>query len=110
MTNPICGDRVRIDMILTGDRIVEIGFAAKSCAICSASTSLMSEMVKGVDFKTALKFSQSFEEQILAPLETVWPDDLATLECFAHLRVNPSRRGCALLPWIAVKAAFAGLV
>ena len=45
--NPICGDRVRIDVVFEKDRIREISFIGEGCAISQASASMLTEMAKG---------------------------------------------------------------
>ena len=35
-TNPLCGDEVRIDVRMDGDRVVEIAFSGQGCAISEA--------------------------------------------------------------------------
>src|SRR3712207_1614348 len=46
-TNPLCGDRVRMDLRLDGDTIADIRFTGRGCAISQASASILTEMVKG---------------------------------------------------------------
>ena len=45
--NPLCGDRLRLDVELTGDVIRDVRLEGSGCAISTASASLMSEAVKG---------------------------------------------------------------
>ena len=45
--NPLCGDRLTVTVRLQGDRIEDIRFEGKGCAISTASASLMTEAVKG---------------------------------------------------------------
>src|ERR1051326_3326594 len=46
--NPLCGDRVKISLLVDGDnRIADIGFEGKGCAISQASASLMTDMLVG---------------------------------------------------------------
>lgn len=47
--NPLCGDVVRIDVLLDDDqRIKEIAWSGDGCAISMASASLMTDHVKGM--------------------------------------------------------------
>ena len=39
--NPLCGDRIRIDMRLDGERVVEASFSGDGCAISQASASML---------------------------------------------------------------------
>src|SRR6185436_12062680 len=43
--NPLCGDRVDVDLRLEGDRIRAIRFRARGCAIAQASASIMTELM-----------------------------------------------------------------
>ena len=45
--NPLCGDRLHITVRLEGDRLSDLRFEGKGCAISVASASLMCEAVKG---------------------------------------------------------------
>lgn len=49
--NPLCGDEVAISIRFGGDgeTIEEIGFEGRGCAISQAATSMLTELVKGVD-------------------------------------------------------------
>ena len=47
--NPLCGDVVRIDVLLDDDkRIKDIAWSGDGCAISMASASLMTDHVKGM--------------------------------------------------------------
>ncbi|HEY3098478.1 MAG TPA: iron-sulfur cluster assembly scaffold protein [Methylomirabilota bacterium] len=45
--NPLCGDRVRMQVKLDDGRVTAARFAGDSCAICTASADVLSEMVEG---------------------------------------------------------------
>ena len=45
--NPLCGDRLSVFVRMNGDRIEDLRFEGKGCAISTASASLMTEAVKG---------------------------------------------------------------
>ena len=47
--NPLCGDRLSVFVKMDGDRIEDLRFEGKGCAISTASASLMTEAVKGKD-------------------------------------------------------------
>ena len=46
-SNPLCGDSIDIDMKIDGDRVSDIKFHGKGCAICMACSSVLTEMAKG---------------------------------------------------------------
>src|SRR5438067_10979306 len=45
--NPLCGDRVTMYLALDGDRISDVSFEGRGCAISTAAASLMTEVLKG---------------------------------------------------------------
>jgi nitrogen fixation NifU-like protein len=47
--NPLCGDRLTLSLKLDGDKIEDLRFEGKGCAISTASASMMTEAVKGKD-------------------------------------------------------------
>jgi nitrogen fixation NifU-like protein len=106
LTNPLCGDHVEIKILTDHGKIQDIGFKTVACAICSASTSLIASQVKGMQVEVVLEMGNIFERSILEREDMSWPVEILSYSCFEHLRVNPSRRMCALLPWVALKKAF----
>jgi nitrogen fixation protein NifU and related proteins len=58
-TNPLCGDRVRIQLQLTADRIAEARFSANACAICVAAASMLTELARGLTVDEAERLTAS---------------------------------------------------
>ena len=56
--NPLCGDRLTLTLRLDGDRVGDLRFEGKGCAISVASASLMTEAVKG---KSRAEMQRLFE-------------------------------------------------
>lgn len=46
-SNPLCGDSIDIDMKIDDDRVTDIKFHGKGCAICMACSSVLTEITKG---------------------------------------------------------------
>lgn len=78
--NPLCGDRVRLMLHLAGEQIQAVRFLGDSCAICTASSDLVAEMVEGRPRQDALALSAA---------------DL--LEALAA-DIRPTRMRCVTLP------------
>ena len=53
-TNPLCGDRIRMDLRFDGDKISEIRFTGRGCAITQASASMLTELVEGQQIRTSV--------------------------------------------------------
>ena len=46
-SNPLCGDSIDIDMKITDNKVTDIKFHGKGCAICMACSSVLTEITKG---------------------------------------------------------------
>jgi len=106
-TNPSCGDRVAVELLLDGERVQDIRFSGQGCAICMASSSMMTEAVKGRDIAAAQALQQHFRAVLTGEED---PDEapLGKLVSLAGVRQYPSRIKCALLGWHALMHAIAG--
>ncbi len=102
--NPLCGDTVKVYLRITDGRIQEISFQGSGCAICTASTSLMTESVKG---KTVAETTQLFRtfHDMLTGVAAEQGLDLGKLMVFEGVREYPVRVKCATLAWHTLKAA-----
>ena len=41
----VCGDEVRIDVRVRGDRVAEVAFSGRGCAVSQASASVLTELI-----------------------------------------------------------------
>ena len=105
--NPLCGDKMTLYVKLDGDKIEDIRFKGTGCAISVASSSLMTERVKGTPVTAALELFDKIHELLTAPEEQEPPADLDKLAALAGVREYPSRVKCASLAWHALKSAVA---
>ena len=86
--NPLCGDRIRIELQLGDDRAVkEARFSGEMCAIAKASASILLTSLKGM---TISGVSEISDAQVLRNLG-------------GPIRHNRSK--CALLPIAALRGA-----
>ncbi|MCS7161963.1 MAG: SUF system NifU family Fe-S cluster assembly protein [Bacteroidia bacterium] len=107
--NPLCGDQVHLTLRVEGAKIEDIKFEGKSCAICKASASVMTSVVKGRSLSEAETLFRAFHELLTqeeAPaLTQVSPEVQDRLQAFAAVRNFPVRVKCATLPWHALHTA-----
>lgn len=90
-SNPLCGDRVAMDLVYDGDVVREIRFRGSGCAISQASASMLTEMVEGHSREEALAITRDeLLEEIGVPL-------------------SPARVKCALLGYKVLRAALYGI-
>lgn len=83
--NPLCGDRIRIELKLEQSIVSEARFKGDGCAISKAAASLLTEMVVGEHLEELAKMP---DERLLAALES---------------DIRPPRLQCALLPLLALR-------
>ena len=44
LKNPLCGDEIKINLIIKEDKVIDFGYEGKSCIYCQASASLLSQI------------------------------------------------------------------
>ena len=58
-SNPLCGDSIDIDLKIKEDKISDIKFHGKGCAICMACTSVLTELTKGKSIDDVKKINKN---------------------------------------------------
>jgi nitrogen fixation NifU-like protein len=105
--NPLCGDKMTLYIKLDGDRIQDVSFEGTGCAISVASSSLMTERVKGNTVSDTLQLFDQVH-QMLTGKDEEPSDSMEKLAALAGVREYPSRVKCASLGWHALKSALTG--
>ncbi len=104
--NALCGDVLHVELACTPDRrIAAIRFSGEACAITTATASMLSELVRGMDDGEVAGVAQRFERVIAGAGEE---GGLGDLDAMAGLQRHPARRKCAQLAWATLRAALAG--
>jgi nitrogen fixation NifU-like protein len=85
--NPLCGDEVSIFISFDGDRIEDVRFRGRGCAISQAATSMLMEMVKG---RSASEVAEMSRDELLEEV---------------GIPLTPVRLKCALLGLGVLKVA-----
>lgn len=105
--NPLCGDKITLYLKLDGDRIADIHFEGTGCAISVASSSLMTERVKGSKIDATLDLFDRVHEMLTISASEPG-EEMEKLAALAGVREYPSRVKCASLAWHALKEALTG--
>lgn len=105
--NPLCGDRVTVYLKLDADnRVADIKFEGKGCAISQASASMMTDMLKGRSQAEAEKLMTGFLHLVKGEDASDLPeDDRERLEVMGGISEFPMRVKCATLAWHTYKNA-----
>jgi nitrogen fixation protein NifU and related proteins len=78
-SNPLCGDQLGIDLLIEGDRVSEVRFKGRGCAISQAAASMLSEMIEGKSVEEVVHLGK---DDILEEL---------------GIDISPARTKCAFL-------------
>jgi nitrogen fixation protein NifU and related proteins len=89
--NPLCGDEIRIDARTDGERITEIRFSGRGCAISQAAASILTELVEG---------------RLLDEVKAIGREDLLDE---LGVPISPARMKCAMLGLKVLKAGLYGV-
>lgn len=88
-TGLVCGDEVRIDLRVVGDRVVAVACSGRGCAVSQAAASILSELLANMALADVRALT---EEDLLAAI---------------GVPLGPSRRECALLSLWVLRAGMA---
>lgn len=101
--NPLCGDRLTLQLKLVDGVIEDVRFEGSGCAISTASASLMTEALKGKTVAQAGLLFEGFRALLTGAGNDHVP--LGKLEVLAGVREFPVRVKCATLAWHTLRAA-----
>jgi len=94
---------------LDGERIVDVSFEGRGCAISTASASLMTEIIKGKTIDEAEALFKSFHAKVTGAEPVAVPpalmEDEERLDPLTGVKTYPARVKCATLAWHAFEAA-----
>lgn len=122
--NPLCGDRIHVELVVEAGIVRDVKFSGTGCAISTASASLMTEAVIGKPISEVRALFEKFHKVVTgrapatradegqsapgAPGPDIDPQtdpDLGKLEIFAGVARFPARVKCATLAWHTLEAA-----
>ncbi len=87
--NPLCGDKVRFDLLLLNGTIADVRFTGRGCAISQAAASMLTEQIQGATVGNVLRITNDDVLQLLA------------------IPIGYARRKCALLGVTTLRNALA---
>lgn len=95
--NPVCGDEIKLDLLLNADVIEDIAFSGQGCSISQSSASMLTDRVKG---KTTAEAQRVLMQVRAMLVDGALPaSDLGDLESLEGVARLPVRVKCALLCW-----------
>ena len=111
--NPLCGDQVHVYLKLNNEKRVDnVTFEGTGCAISIASTSIMTELVKGKSVEVAKKIVMDFLNMIKNTQEIksndLDEDQKIKIMSLSGVKQYPMRVKCATLAWHTLTSAIEG--
>jgi len=103
--NPLCGDRVTVQVEMRDGVVQDIRFQGSGCAISKASASMMTESMKGRTRAQAEALFQEFHRLLTGDAAAPDPAALGKLVVFSGVREFPIRVKCATLAWHTLRSA-----
>jgi nitrogen fixation NifU-like protein len=107
MRNPLCGDEITLELEMSGDEISDVRFTGHGCSISQASTSMMTEMVKGKHAPEIERIGERFRAMVMGDAEAASDASLGKARALAGVARFPARVKCALLAWNALQRGMA---
>ena len=103
MRNPLCGDEITLELEMNGDQVADVRFTGRGCSISQASTSMMTEMVKGKNAAEIARIGERFRAMVMGDAAAADDVALGKARALAGVARFPARVKCALLAWNAME-------
>ena len=107
--NPLCGDRVTLDLDLQDGRVSALGHQVRGCLLCQAAAAVIGARAPGQTAAALRDNTERLRRLIVdgpgaeggAAPDGLWPE----LAAFAPVHRHKSRHECVLLPFVALGRA-----
>lgn len=101
--NPLCGDRITVDLKIADGHIAAHGHGLRGCMLCEAAAALVAREIPGRPLADLAAAAPALARMLRedGPVPDGWPD----LAAFTPVKAVPGRHECVLLPFNAVETA-----
>jgi nitrogen fixation NifU-like protein len=106
LDNPLCGDRVTLDLCLSDARVTTVGHQVRGCLLCEAAAETIGTHAPGKSAAELAAVTRALSAVVrdgALPPEGEW----SCLAAFAPVHQVKSRRDCVMLPFEALGKALA---
>lgn len=104
--NPLCGDQLRVGVVVRDGAIESIGFEGRSCSIATASASMMTDALRGASVRAGHDMIERVEQVLHGEADATFGEE-SDLRALTAVAAFPQRVGCARMPWQALREALA---
>jgi nitrogen fixation NifU-like protein len=105
LANPVCGDEIRLQLLIENDRIADAKFVGQGCSISQAAVSMMTMLLKGRSLSDADVLAKRFTQMMHGDAEAAQDKALGDLRALQGVSKFPVRIKCALLGFDALQEA-----
>ena len=104
LDNPLCGDRITLDLSLAEGKVSEVGHRVRGCLLCQAAAAVIASRAPGETPQALRTFARDLADA-LAGRTDLAGGSWSELAAFAPVRPHKSRHDCVLLPFQALTQA-----
>jgi nitrogen fixation NifU-like protein len=104
LKNSMCGDLIKVELILKNSKINSMKYETESCVLCEASASLLSKKIKNLSIKIIKEELNKLKNIPLKGLKFIFPKKFKEFK-FLINKNNSNRLNCIYLPIDAVLKA-----
>ena len=105
LANPVCGDEIRLQLLIEDDRIKDAKFVGQGCSISQAAVSMMTSLLKDRPLDDAAGIARRFTDMMHGDEAAAKDKSLGDLRALAGVSKFPVRIKCALLGFDALQQA-----
>jgi nitrogen fixation NifU-like protein len=102
--NSLCGDLIKVELIIKNSKINSMKYETESCVLCEASASLLSKKIKNLPIKIIKEELGKLKNISLRDLKLIFPKKFKEFK-FLINKDNSNRLNCIYLPIDAVLKA-----
>ena len=100
LKNHLCGDEIKINLIIKEDKVIDFGYEGKSCIYCQASASLLSQI--------SINKKKSKIKELCDDAKSFFEGNIKIMNKWKIMKKlfkekNQPRKECILLPFRAIK-------
>lgn len=100
LDNPLCGDRVRIDLRMSGPRIADLAHEVRGCVLCEAAAGAIGRLAIGLDRAGVARLAAEADKALAGEAP-----EIQELQAFSPVSKHRSRHDCVRLPFQALSKA-----
>jgi nitrogen fixation NifU-like protein len=105
LANPVCGDEIRLQLLIEDGHIAEARFVGQGCSISQAAVSMMTTLLKGRALADADALAKRFTQMMHGDQDAATDKALGDLRALQGVSKFPVRIKCALLGFDALQEA-----